>query len=253
MSIKLPKTTMIAPVGWYRERLWSSIYHTGPDRIYFIVGKDGAVRGITEEISDKLSERLPAIEPKMDAADFHDYRDVFRVFTKIIEHERKKDPDALLIIDVTSSTKDGVIATSLLSQLYNIQVTYVPPKEKLKWIDPSKTAAELLLQEPFKSEASDPGAGFFVYPLRANGLESNNILALETAYDSKKVPMKNLVEDLKKRKRDLSRRYWVRQYDKLETLMLVEIDRNSRELNVSVSEIGAALVEGIKESKTLKD
>ena len=254
----MTRCVLIAPVGWYEKRLLTSIYRSGADKIYLIIGKNGPYETITTKVAERLREALP---PSLDVsadeiADFRVYTDVLKTFAKIIEMERKADKKARIIVDITSSTKDGAIAASLVARLYDVSISYIPRGEKEKWIrklgekDPDEILKTLL-----KDDVDDPGGKYIRYKITSTPiLKEKWMAALEVLYENGSSPMRKLVKKIIKKtgeskKMAASQRYWGRVFHDLEDELFVELHRVNRHTCVELTDVGKAFTEGVLKGK----
>jgi len=246
---------LIAPVGWYEKRLLASIYRSGADTIYLISGKNGPYEAITTTVAKRLKQTLPpALEVDIEnKADFRVYTDIISTFTKIIEMERKKDKKTRITVDLTSSTKDGVIATSLLARLYDLNMSYIPRGKLEEWTKQlGKEKPEKVLDEVLKDDANDPGGKYIQYRVTTVPvLEERWIIPLRKLYESRGLPMQKLIQEIVKetgeeRKISASQRYWGRVLHRLKDELLVEMSKVNKKTFVELSDVGRALVEGMK-------
>ena len=256
----MPRTVLIAPVGWYLNRLLTSIYRAGADQTYLIKGKANEEKTseiyakVTERVSQKVIEKLPLNVRQhiaIEEADFYDFRDVYKTFVKIINMERMRYPKSKVIIDVTSTTKIGDLAAAMVGKIYDVTISYVFPKAKRKFEEPKDV--EALLKE-WKSEVDDPGGRYFKYDITPLLIEEQWVDVLQVVYDHPHEPIGRLIgrieERIKTRKStSASRRYWGRVLDKLQSRGLVEFTRERKEVTVSTTDAGLALVEGIKDAR----
>lgn len=250
----MPRYVLVAPVGWYEKRLLASIYRSGADRIYLIRGKNGPYEAITTTVAERLRNALP---PSLDVnigeiADFRVYTDVLQTFTKIIERERKVDKRTKIILDITSSTKDGVIAATLIARLYDVSISYIPRGETEEWTrklgerDPVE-----ILDDVLKEDVNDPGGKYIRYKITSTPiLKETWVVALQVLYESGGSPMRKLVRRIvkktgEKKKMGASQRYWGRVFHELKDELFVELSRVNRQIFVELSDVGKAFIEGI--------
>ena len=253
VMIKLSRKILVAPVGWYENRLLKSIVTIRPDKVYLIMAKEGKFREVTEHYLNSMKKKLSVFQDlnvfsidESETADFHDVTDVYRCFVRIIEKERLEEKPAEIILDVTSTTKDGALAASLVGQLYDITISYVPSKEKYEWQD--LQLKEIL--KNLKSGAEDPGNECLQYKIKFSPLDEKPRIALRKAYDYPSSSIGKLTEEIlkesgKEKTKATFRRYWGRIYHKLEEDQLVEIRKRNKKTEVVLTPIGKALVEGI--------
>jgi len=127
---------LIAPVGLYKARLWKAIVRSGANKIYLIKERKSEYDKITSEIAKEFKKQIEEgllRECDMDeSADFTDLEDIYRVFTKIMEKERRKNPEASFMIDITSTTKEGALVAGSIAALWGARVVYVPSAIKTK-------------------------------------------------------------------------------------------------------------------------
>lgn len=250
----MARTVLIAPVGWYEKRLLSSIYKSAADKIYLIRGKNGPYEAITNSVAQRLKKTLP---PSLDVnieemVDFRVYTDILSTFTKIIEIERKVDKQTKIIVDVTSSTKDGVIAASLIARLYDVNLSYIPRGEVEEWATQlGKKPPEEILDEDLKEDVNDPGGKYIQYRVISVPIfEERWIIPLRKLYEGGGLPMRKLVKKIvketgEKRKISASNRYWGRVLHRLKDELLVEMSKVNKETFVKLSDVGRSLVEGM--------
>ena len=260
VMVELPRKVLVAPVGWYENRLLKSIVTIRPDKVYLIRAKEGKFREVTEHYVNSMKKKLSVFQDlnvfsidESEMADFHDIRDVYRCFVRIIEKERLQGKPAEIILDVTSTTKDGALAASLVGQLYDVTISYVPAKEKYEWQD---LQLKDILEE-LKSGAEDPGNECLQYKMKSSPLDEKFLIALRKAYNHPSSSIGNLTEEIlkeygTKKTKAASRRYWGRIYHKLEKDQLVEIEMQNKKTVVMLTDIGKALVEGVLESQKEK-
>lgn len=217
---------LIAPVGINKTRLQKSILRSGAQRLYLIKGK-GEYSEITQEVCDSLKNAL--IEYLMfpkdqileeEPVDFHDFKDIYRVFAKIIEKEKYRDKDSEITIDISSTTKEATIVSSLLGSLYDVSLSYVPPQEK---------ASPETLRKRLAKEGSDSGGEYILIKIRqSKGLSKDERLALKRVYEHKGYEsMTAFIGDIAKEKqKDVGqkhKRYWIRLLHKLEDKGLIRV------------------------------
>jgi hypothetical protein len=248
---------LVAPIGWYEKRLLKSIVTVRPDKVYLIKAKNGKFREITDHYLLSVKEKLKVFQDlgvfainDDEAADFGDVSDVYRCLVKIIEKEKADSRPFKIILDVTSTTKDGALAASLVGQLYDITIAYVPPKRKYEW--EGRQLKDIL--EDLSAGADDPGSDYLEYKMRSSTLDKESMIALTKAhqYPSSSIGIltEKILKELGLRKsKEASRKYWGRVYHRLETDKLVEIELKENRTEVNLTSIGKALVIGFLEAK----
>jgi sulfite reductase beta subunit-like hemoprotein len=127
---------LLAPVGLYEERLWRAIVESEADKIYLIKERKSAYNRVTSEIAETFKERIEKYLYREcdsdESADFTDLEDIYRVFTKIIEKERRINDKASFKIDITSTTKECALVAGSIATLWGARITYVPSKSKIE-------------------------------------------------------------------------------------------------------------------------
>jgi hypothetical protein len=177
---------MIAPVGVYQQRVWKSIIRSGAQQIHLLTAKVGPYKDITSSFARTLEAdarrylmlRAPRAVERHEV-DFSDVRDIYRTYAKIIEDERKQDEKTEIVLDVTSTPMEGVFASTLLAQLYDATLSYVPPKAKLSEKVVEKRIAELAAEQT--DEGEEP---LTVEVGKWRGLDSNEFRALKHIYQT---------------------------------------------------------------------
>jgi hypothetical protein len=142
------------------------------------------------------------------------------------------------------------LAASLVGQLYDITITYVPPKQKYEW--EGRKLKDIL--EDLNVGAEDPGSDFLEYKMRSSALGEESMTALTKAHQCPSSSIGVLTEKILKelgikKSKEASRKYWGRVYHRLETDQLVEIELKENKTEVNLTSIGEALVNGFLEAK----
>lgn len=153
-------------------------------------------------------------------------------------------------MDVTSGTKEAAIAASLLGELYDITISYVPPKAKLEKMKGRDLKEQI---DMIKSEAEDPGQEPLYYRVPYSPLEKDEVLFLNKAYQKDYKSIADVVEEVaretKKKITPAFRRYWTRVASKLESAGLIEtVSVNKKAKRPSLTIAGKGLIRGTREA-----
>jgi len=250
--LSLARTVLIAPVGYYENRLWASIFRSGAEKVY-LVKSEGPLKKITDYLADSLRSKLGPCAQVIDleTADFSNLSSVYKTFVKIVARELSTTENTKVIIDITSTTKEAAIAATLISQLFDVTISYVPRKEKLKWIA-SYRSPEAFLEEK-KVDREDQGAGYLQYRIKASPLGDDEITALKTVHMKDFDSMNDLINyigEVKKSPTDSAfQKYWSRVIHRLRDRGLLETVGETKAKQVRLTEIGSGLIEGIVKIK----
>jgi len=241
---------LIASVGWYERRLLKSVGKSGADQVYLIRGKVGKIGDVTTEFAERIKRRLIHMDINIDEiADFDDHTSVYSVYVKIIEAALKKDRNTRIIIDITSTTKDGALAAFLVGQLYDIEIAYVPELKKFTWMEDMDIKD--IVARFDRDVAIDPGKEYRLYKLKSLNIPETWKMALVTIGESNNIGMGEAIDKVakkvgEKRRRPAYQRYWGRVFHKLQDEGLVEIGKvDVGIVVVRLSDIGKAFVEGL--------
>lgn len=132
-------TIVIAPVGLYVGRVLRGITEFRPHFIYFLLA-DKEIE--TSEWFNETSENLISLQKKLGVTyeghlhtvyvNFNDFNDVFVKIHKIIEDEKKKNPDDIeILLDITSTPLLPRMALVNLAAIHsNVSVYYTPAQNK---------------------------------------------------------------------------------------------------------------------------
>lgn len=248
----MSKTLLIASVGWYERRLLKAIGKSGADQIYLIRGGDGKIGDVTTEFAKRIKQRLIHMDINIDEkADFDDHTNVYGVYVKIIEKTLQEDKDARIIIDITSTTKDGALAAFLVGKLYDIEISYVPELRKFTWMENMETK-DIMARFDEEGVAADPGKEYRVYKLKSFNIPGPWKTALVTIGELNNLGMGEAIDKVakklgEKRRRPAYQRYWGRVFHKLQDEGLVEIGKeDTGAVVMKLSEIGKAYIHGLK-------
>lgn len=262
VGIKLPKKIVVAPVGWYEGRLWKSILKSGADKLYLIKGVgegESRIKEITDHVANELKKRLSLYGKgilEIDDTKFADFRDLektYETYISIIEWERQKDKNCEIIIDVTSTTKEGAIAALLLSRYYDLKISYVSSKDKYNWIDSKEKNLKDVLND-LKHQISDSGNEYIQHASLSSPLHEDWILALKEVFENPELSMGAIIKKVLKvtgnRKTNAaSYRYWTRVFDRLKTERLVDMTKIGRSTYLALPGLTKALISGILKSR----
>jgi hypothetical protein len=244
----------LAPVGYYESRLAKSILKSAADKVYLIRAEAPKVlKEYTAKVVDEFKEKFGKmlIIDGEESADFLDAMEVYKVYSKIIEAEKLIDPNTEFIIDVTSTTKEGTIAATLIAQLYNIKISYTFPQKKLSWLNSPNMDMEKFKTET-EIERLDPGGKYLQYNLKALPLGEEEIMILEKMaqkeYDSIRSLVNAIGKEAQRATPGATKKYWGRIVRELQDIGLVELS-GERYKRPTLSERGRKLVEGIKEGR----
>jgi len=247
----MAKTVLIASVGWYERRLLKAIGKSGADQIYLIRGKDGKIAEVTTEFAKRIQQRLIHMDINIDKeADFDDHVSVYAVYINIIEKTLKEDKNARIIIDITSTTKDGAVAAFLIGEVYDVEISYVPELRKFTWMQ--KMEVKEIVARFDKDVAIDPGKEYRTYKLKSLNIPEPWKIALMTVGELENLGMGEAIDAVAKRvgerrRRAAYQRYWGRVFHKLQDQGLVEIGKEEAgAVILTLSEIGEAFVKGLK-------
>jgi hypothetical protein len=247
----MPEVLLIASVGWYERRLLKSIGKSGADSVYLIRGTGGKIAEVTTEFAKRVKQRLVHMEINIDEeADFDDHTRVLTAYVRIIEKTLKKDKDARIIIDITSTTKDGALAAFLVGKLYDIEISYVPELRKFGWMEDMDTKDVVARFD--KDVAKDPGKEYRSYKLKSLDFPESWKTALVTIDECEKIGMGEAIDRVgkalgEKRRRAAYQRYWGRVFHRLQDEGFIEITKSDNGIvTVRLSDIGKAFVNGLK-------
>jgi len=244
----MPKVLLIASVGWYERRLLKAIGKSGADQVYLIRGKGGKIGDVTTEFAKRIKQRLIHMDINIDeVADFDDHTSIFSVYVKIIEKTLKENKNTRIVVDITSTTKDGALAAFLIGKLYDIEISYVPELRKFTWMENMDTKDVVTRFD--KDVARDPGKEYRLYKLKSLNVPETWKTALVTLGRLNNVGMGEAIDKVAKevgerRRRPAYQRYWGRVFHKLQDEGFVEIARVDIGTVVRLSEVGKAFVDG---------
>ena len=255
----MPRKILIAPVGVYERRLWKAIVRFGPNSIYFIKeGKTGYSRE-SEEIWKLLAENakkyLMLKEEDMhvvEGVDLGDFAQVYETLTRIIETERSPDRDARVVVDVTSTPKVVAIAAAVLGRLYDIEISYVPPLEKI-----TEHAIDTR-RESIAIERTDEGGDYILIPTaKGRGLEDDELRALVEIGNHGSYPsMNDLIRDIargdgRSQLDGAYRRRWIRVFHDLQEKNLIELrDGDGLTKPLDLTPLGRGVLKGAQAARS---
>ena len=249
VEVELPHVVLVAPVGWYRKRLERSILKSQADKVYLVgESRPGLEQNITSHIAGQLREKFSAVDIDSDeTANFHNFADVYKVFTKIVQLEKLLDNSSEILLDITSATKEGAIAASLTSQVFDVHISYVPPSDK-KLRSKSKDVEEML--ESMRDEVEDQGGGYLRYKVRPVSTDEDSLIAMKSIYRHQGETMGGIIERIQREvgtrgvSKEGSYKYWNRVLRALSEQELVEV-RQEDGVRVSLSETGGPFMSGM--------
>lgn len=248
-------TVLIAPVGIYETRVWKSILRSGAEKIYLIKGKGPYAKATTRlssSLKSKLVKYLMLQENQIndeEIVDFTNFREIYRTFSKIIELERHENKGVNVIIDISSTTKEATLVCSLLSFLYDINISFVPPAKK---------ASESVIQKRLErdQEDSDEGKEYMIIKMRSGkGLSSDEIRALEKAYSHRGYEsMVDFIKDMAKEDQKNGfdskyKRHWIRILHALEDKGLIRIYEMGITKSFNLTDAGEGILEGVQKAR----
>lgn len=246
----MSKILLIASVGWYERRLLKAIGKSGADQIYLIRGRGGKIGDVTTQFARRIKQRLIHMDINIDKeADFDDHTSVYSTYVQIIEKTLKEDKNARIIIDITSTTKDGALAAFLVGKMYDISISYVPELRKFTWMENMDTMD--IIARFDKDVAQDPGKEYRTYNLKSLNVPETWKTALMTIGESENVGMGDAIDKVakkvgEKRRRPAYQRYWGRVLHKLQDEGLIEIGKeDTGDVVVRLSDLGKAFVSGL--------
>lgn len=248
----MTRKVLIAPVGYYEERLFSSIMSIGPDTVYLLKGDD-AYKKVTEIIVKSLNNRLPKYVKINDErkVNFSDVVDIYKNFVEIIKLEENKDDNVQIFVDVTSAPRLSTFAATHLGQLFNIVITYTGSQVNLTPID---DADDFLAKK--QDARKDHGIKPRQYKTHYRSLDVDEKNLLLTLVSNKKFNSINelmcILEKTKKEKITSKRqKHWSRIINRLETYQILEtIELDGNKKSVSLTDVGMGISKGLFASKT---
>lgn len=259
MSVILANKVLIAPVGIYERRLWKSIVYVGAQRIYLITEAKEPYKRLSTEIAGKFKKDLQTylvLSEKdiriIEGIDFTNFEEVYEIFTRIIEEEKSNK----VILDVTSTTKEATIAASLLSQLYDVRISRVPPKSKISpEMSPEEQEARFKVSE---FDRQDGGGEYIQTSIGVwRGFYKDEKCALakileHNGYDSMTEFIRDIsVEGGKDPKDAAYKKSWTRVIRLLEKKGLLELIGvpGRRRMGIRLTPAGKGVAKGVRETK----
>lgn len=248
---------LILPVGLYRKRVWKSLVRSGAQKVYLLSGK-GAYEDQTNKFAQELESDVRGYlmprEPKASvlqrSVDFEKQKEVYRAYAKIIQMERKKDSNAHIIIDITSTTMEATIASTRLAQIYGAELSYVPPKLKRTEEIVKKRIEELSDEQ--KDEGEEP---ISVELGKWGGLEAVEVEALRNICAGGQRTYESITEFIhsvtsgnepKRKASAAQKRHWIRVIHRLEEKGLIRIlDKAGAVKPFAPTEAGEGVMAGI--------
>jgi hypothetical protein len=236
---------MIAPVGYYEERLLSSIVSVGPEKLY-LIKSTGDYSRVTDIVVDSLIKRLPQYMNKdvVSRINFTDISKIYECFVKIIIKEMEIG-DVDLFIDVTSAPRLSTFAATHLGQLFDITITYTGSA-----LDPTKIKNANKFLDERQSARDNKGIKPLHYKTHFRSIEEDEmkllLLIRRQDYDS----INELIADsegVRKGKITIAKqRYWSRIINRLESYQLIELrEINGKKKRVCITPIGRGLSLGL--------
>lgn len=256
MLIRLVRNVMIAPVGYYEERLISSIVSTHPKKLYLIRSKD-AYTAVTDVITDSIKKRLPKyiqIDDKI-RVDFTKIQDIYDTFVSLIKKE-KSVPDTTIFLDVTSAPRICNFAATHLGQLFDITITYVGSQRNQ---EPIGNVNKFLKEK--ESSITDPGLEPRHYKTHYRELDADETKLLFTLRKKDYDSINSLISDVDKSALNSKgmisskrQRYWSRVINRLETYQILELtESEGKKKKVCLTDIGEGLSEGLYKSQKIPE
>ena len=253
--MSLAKTVLIAPVGYYEKRLHSAIFQASPQRVY-LLKSTGVLAGVTDYVADSIKTTIPLSVEVDDSirVDYNDIEKIDETLVMLVRRERKMDRTSRIVVDVTSATKDFLLAATQLSQVYNLQVSYVPASKKFEWMEAIESPQKFLEREPIKAEREDPGGNLGRYSFSPSNLGKDDYRVLSQLSKKAEYPsVYSLSQDLTRqtkrgaRQNTSSLRYWSRLIHRLEDTGLIDVEeyQDTQEKRVRLSSAGRGIVGGL--------
>jgi hypothetical protein len=243
---------LIAPIGYYQNRLAKSILRSAADKVYLIKAEGPELlKKYTADVADEFKKRYGKMLTINDeeSADFQNAMKVYKVFAKIIETEKLVDLNSEFIIDSTSTTMPGHIAASLIAQLYDLKISYVYPQEKLSRLNSLRM--DDFLRET-EVERLDPGGEYLQYKLKTAPFGEEETMILERMSQKEYDSIRSLVSAIGREAQRVSpgatKKYWGRIVHELQDLGLVELSGERRK-SPRLTGRGQKLVEGIMKAR----
>jgi hypothetical protein len=229
-----------------------SIYRSiGADCVYLIRGVGGKIAEVTAEFAKRIKQRLVHMDINIaEEADFDDHTSVLSAYVRIIEKVLGEDKDALIIIDITSTTKDGALAAFLVGKLYDIEISHVPELRKFGWMEDMETKDVVARFD--RDVSKDPGKEYRSYKLKSLDFPENWKIALITIDQCEEIGMGEAIDKVgkalgEKRRRAAYQRYWGRVLHRLQDEGFIQIAKSDEGIvMVKISNIGKAFVSGLK-------
>lgn len=135
-------TVVIVPVGWLRQRHIDGLRYLlaeyGPIRKIYILYS--AERQFAEGVlsvrknAEAVASAFSGLVPEVLSLDTADVKDVSRTFTEILLREGMALTDLLkenVLVDISSTTKQVIIVSTLFANLFGLRVYYVKGKKKM--------------------------------------------------------------------------------------------------------------------------
>src|SRR5215831_7840109 len=187
---------LIVPLGFDVERVAKSIFRSGASRTYLIFSARKSYESYANEklpVLDSLSKFIKIEE--FDEADFTNISDIYRSLTKALYVAKDENPGSRILFDITSTTKECVLAIFAIAQFENLQVTYMP-KSFQNDIEKSEG-----LDKRVPDKSSDYGEERIIFNLpKAKGgpLSDEETIMLYRIFDHQGYDsMKSLIDDIK--------------------------------------------------------
>jgi predicted transcriptional regulator len=255
MVFRLAHRVLIAPVGLYKARLKKVIERSKASKVYLISEKKPEY-SISNDVASELQSEMKknGIEVVVrEKADFFDLYDIYRVFTKIITLERTKEPNAGIVIDITSAAKKATLLIGSMVQLYGgITVSYVSGKEKI---------SKKVVTERYRLEGADEGGLYEEIDLLSLGITPITIglsdiekrILYKTRIKEGYSSISDLIQDIKKGQNANQRigaykRKVVRIIHELEGRGLLKTSAVGRAKPFKLTTVGRGLIDGIMEA-----
>jgi hypothetical protein len=245
---------LIAPVGWYENRLFKSLWKNGPDVAYLITeSRDGRIKKITEAIEKSLEKKLKeakeveSVVVHTKSANGLDIADMARTFVEIIETERSNDGSCQIVLDVTSGTKEAALAAARVGSFYEVTVSYVPPATKLDSIEKTEDLASAM--KKIKGETLDPGGALVEFSPKASSLPPEWISALGQIQRMnsplRSEIIKSLIADMPENEKATRYRYWARVLAAMEKDRLIRAENGVHKDKIIIADDYMWLAQGL--------